>query len=262
MSSKTFAPQYPRNEQGWVLFKSDTSRRKSLPFPDRVFEHPAKANLNLLEAIIDYISEPGETILDPFGGTGSLLTAANMGRRVLLIELEEAFQEMIEESLPQFGDGTSMLIKGDCRQILPIPCDHALFSPPYANILSGTGLKYGIGRSVSREAMNRYSGDSASALNLGRLSDFLYARNMEKVYQKLFTSIKPGGTMTIIIKDKIKGGIREFLSVPCIRTCAEAGFKLAEWNKWKAPGTAQQKLMASKGFDTVQDEDIITFKRP
>jgi len=256
-----FAEQYLRDEHGWVLFPSDIAYRKSLPFPPEVFEHPAKANLYLLEAIVDYVSKPGETILDPFGGTGSILVAGISGRDLIILELEKPFVEIIAKAIEGFQPDSVTLIPGDCRQVLPLACNHVVTSPPYGNILQGTGLK-NVGKSSSDTAMNKYAGTGASTLNLGRLNPFLYGQHMRRVYQLLYESVKPGGTMTVIIKDRMKDGVREFLSEVCIRTVAQQGFQLQEWYKWKTPGTAQQKLMRSKGFDTVEDEDILIFARP
>ena len=153
-----------------------------------------------------------------------------------------------------------MVIPGDNRKILPIPCDHAIFSPPYSDVLSGTGMK-DVGRSISDEAMKKYAGKEASVHNLGRLSTFLYAQHMKKVYRLLGESVKKGGTMTILIKDRMRDGVREHLSEACIKACGKAGFSLWEWHKWRAPGTGQQKLMKSKGFVVVEDEDILMFRK-
>lgn len=266
---KEFAPTRERTEEGWILYPSDIAYRKRLPFPDQVFEHPAKAQLYLLEDIVRYVSEPGETILDPFGGTGSILVATRQGRNVVMVEVETHFKEIINEAMEGFAEGylegslslgTMLALQGDNRAILPVPCDHAIFSPPYSDILKGTGMKH-VGRGVSDESMKKYAGEAASPLNLGRLSQFLYAQHMKKVYKLLGQSVRPGGTMTILIKDRMKQGKREHLSEACIKACNEAGFKLQDWFKWKAPGVAQQKLMKSKGFTVVEDEDILIFRR-
>ena len=57
--TKVFAAGVPRDSLGRILFNmNDQDYRKSF-FPEEVMSHPAKANLYMLEAIIDYISEPG-----------------------------------------------------------------------------------------------------------------------------------------------------------------------------------------------------------
>lgn len=275
--TKEFAANRERTEEGWILYPSDIAYRKRLPFPDEVFEHPAKAQLYLLEDIVEFVSKKGDVILDPFGGTGSMLVATLMDRPTVMIELEDHFVNLIHEAIDGFRSMTisktvvdgypvchepasAMVITGDNRQILPISCDHAIFSPPYSDILKGTGMK-NVGRGVSDEAMKKYAGEAASPLNLGRMSQFLYAQHMKRVYKLLGQSVRPGGTMTILIKDRMRQGKREHLSEACIKACNEAGFKLQDWFKWKAPGVAQQKLMKSKGFTVVEDEDILIMRK-
>lgn len=54
--------------------------------------HQAEKPVELLEAILDYITLEGETVLDQFAGSGVLgEAAANKNRRCILIELAEEF---------------------------------------------------------------------------------------------------------------------------------------------------------------------------
>ena len=82
-----YAEQYPLDpETGWIKFPVDQKWRHEI-FPDEVFKHPAKANMYLIDALVDHLTKPGESIIDPFGGTGTLMIAALKGRKVTLIEL-------------------------------------------------------------------------------------------------------------------------------------------------------------------------------
>ena len=148
--SEVFAVGYAKDDQDRFLFPRDIERRKEL-FPQEVFNHPAKANMYLIEALVEYLTKEGDTILDPFGGTGTLLWATQMGRKVTLIEIEEHFHELqVAICKDWFGtsgwDGIVELNHGDCNRIMPVFCDHAIFSPPYAQAL---GKKSGlIGESI------------------------------------------------------------------------------------------------------------------
>jgi site-specific DNA-methyltransferase (adenine-specific) len=44
-------------------------------FPREAVRHPAKANLHLIERLIELVSSPGDLILDPFAGTFSTCVA-------------------------------------------------------------------------------------------------------------------------------------------------------------------------------------------
>jgi site-specific DNA-methyltransferase (adenine-specific) len=54
--------------------------------------HPAQKPDRLMRTLVDQFSEPDETILDPYAGSGStLLAAAFLGRRAIGIERDERF---------------------------------------------------------------------------------------------------------------------------------------------------------------------------
>ena len=60
-------------------------------FRRRVQGHPCQQPVELLERIVRVSTDPGQTVLDPFAGTGStLVAAARLGRRAIGIELHEA----------------------------------------------------------------------------------------------------------------------------------------------------------------------------
>ncbi len=260
---KEFAPNWARTEEGWVKFDRDVILRREL-FPDGVFEHPAKSNLHMLKAIVEYVSEPGETILDPFAGTGSILVATSLKRNVIMIDIEEPFVKLVKEGIEKFALNDScnaMLLQGDCRRILPVPCDHAIFSPPYSNTLTSTGFTHEnklTSRSGSNKSMQVYANHP---LNLGQLTAFAYTQNMRRVYRLLFESIRAGGTMTVLMKDQRGAEGRRFLSDGTIRVCLDMGFKLRDWFKWETHGTGQRSMMEAKGATVIKDEDILILRR-
>jgi site-specific DNA-methyltransferase (adenine-specific) len=60
----------------------------------------------LLGRIIRASSREGDTVLDPFGGSGTTLAVAKkMGRRFLGVELSEAYAARIEERLTAIQPG-------------------------------------------------------------------------------------------------------------------------------------------------------------
>lgn len=72
--------------------------------------HPTQKPLDMVRQFVQWFTEPGDTILDPFAGTGTTLRAAvDEGRRAVGWELEERYCEQIAKRLAQgvldFGEG-------------------------------------------------------------------------------------------------------------------------------------------------------------
>jgi len=268
--NRQFAPGFPRTEEGWIKFPRDVQDRKSLFFPDEVMKHPAKLNFHLQQAIVEYVAEPGQTLLDPFGGTGTLMIAALQDMYVVLLEIEDGYHQLQQQAkdnlakeIPEAAARITLL-HGDNRFLLPIPCNHIITSPPYA-----AAMKISKVRTRREDAPDNWLVEqdeqmlaySKSQRNLSKLNMFLYNQAMEKVYSLCYQSLLPGGTLTTVIKDRIENGERVSLSKWAMRVCEGAGFKLHSWFKWKAPGHGFTNIARSQGKPTVDDEDVIIFQK-
>ena len=264
-SPKTFAPEYERNEQGWIRFPADSDYRKRM-FPPEVNTHPAKANVYLVQSIIEYVSEPGEILMDVMAGTGTLMVGALIGREVICIEISEMFhniQVKALESLEAIAPGTSdhiQLVNLPCQTYLPIPdlADHIIFSPQYAGIMKTKGTdKWNVDTGY---AFAEYSKDP---LNLGTMSDFIWGMEMENIYSKCYDTIKPGGTMTLIVKDHMSRGQRVQLVHKSVTASVAVGFTHdpAEHFKWAAPGMPYTAARRAKGIEVVDDESIVVLRK-
>ncbi|KKM79522.1 hypothetical protein LCGC14_1349120 [marine sediment metagenome] len=282
---KVFAAQYERVREGemdLIMFPGrDTTWRRRL-FPGEVFNHPAKANLYLIKELVEYLTQPGDTIIDPFAGTGTLLIGALMGRNIALIEVEPQYLNILEQTqqmwkegidlgvelepyLQSKGPGRIMVYEGDCRQKLQdieFLCDAAIFSPPYANTLSSGGeTRTRDSDRITPGAIQSYGGKQASSLNLGRLNKFYFHRGMVRVYQRLHSRLVDGARIAIISKDNMQAGVRQFLSTGIIDQATKNGFKLEEWLKWKQPMSSYRAPAAAKGLKTIDDEDILILRK-
>lgn len=64
--------------------------------------HPCQKPLEIMKWLIDSVSDEGDTILDPFGGSGSTGRASkDLGRRCILIEREEKYCEVAARRMAQ-----------------------------------------------------------------------------------------------------------------------------------------------------------------
>jgi DNA modification methylase len=264
MVDKVFAPDTAINDKGWYLFPRDVEFRRQY-FTEESMKHPARANLWLVKAIIEYVSEPGETLLDIMSGSGSLLIGTLFNRNVVLIEIEEQYQNLIYSNIAYMNsivpgvEDKAMLIPGDANLVLPLTdIDHIIFSPPYAQIMrmsNPTGIQkeqYGDEGAIYQQSEG----------NVGRLNTWLYNQQMEKIYIKCFQTLRPGGTMTVIIKDFIKDQKRQFISNWVEKVCLRAGFEMKDWFKWDAPGTFFHSMRKARGENVVDEEEIIIVRKP
>lgn len=70
--------------------------------PDRKAKHPATFPLEIPKRLIKMYSFVGETVVDPFAGTGTTLIAAYLlGRKAIGYEINEHFREEMEEKFAQ-----------------------------------------------------------------------------------------------------------------------------------------------------------------
>ena len=265
MNLKQFAPEYSRNDTGWIKFPPDSDYRKRM-FPPEVNQHPAKANVYLVQAIIEYVSEPDDILMDIMAGTGTLMGGALVGRSVICIEISEKFHkiqvaalEFLENIAPGIS-GMISLVNLPCQSYLPIPdlADHIIFSPQYAGIMKTKGTD-----SWNVDTKYDFAEYSKNPLNLGTMSEFLWMHEMEKVYAKCYQTLKPNGSMTLIVKDHISAGVRISLTDKAIKASVNIGFSYdpSEHWKWAAPGMPYTAARRAKGIEVVDDEDIIVLRK-
>lgn len=80
----------------------DRSRFIMHPVEQNRFDHPTVKPLAVVSKMIRLGSQAGETILDPFAGTGTTLLAAKLlGRKAIGVEVNEKFCEIAASRLAQ-----------------------------------------------------------------------------------------------------------------------------------------------------------------
>lgn len=295
MRTKVFAEGRDRDENGWLKYPVDRGLRRAMyseELCDAIMTHPAKQQAHLHKDICEYVSEPGETILDPFGGVGTTLISATLGRNVILVEIEDYYVGIInrcieelqsihntlinDSSKPypwQYELGRMMVVQSDNRLALPIPCDHIITSPPYGNDLysgadkesstakSTRKLSTGGDKNLAKANALEMSQYAASNQNIGKLQPFIYKQAMQKVYELMVKSVKIGGTITITHRDRMKEGERILYIESIVSTLVKLGCSVVMLDKWQVPRTIQANVNINLGEEVVLDEDIIIMRR-
>lgn len=276
-----------------IKWPADAPMRKRL-FPDEAMSHPAKAPIPMVMDLVEYLTEPGDMVMDVTSGTGTLMLAADQTywklhdsldvvdginhqtfygdsrRRVVCIELEDHFYQMQLKGLEMLQDrdpmgaGMVTLLLGDCREFLPMfknLVDAVIFSPPYAQMISGNDSEIARQKLASSRHASVGAAYVADPKNLGRLATFQYNMEMQKIYKLIYGALRPRGTMTVIIKDLIRGGERVEIGRWVVVAAHKCGFEMVNWFKRDAPGGGFQEIQRSRGNNTVDDEDILIFRK-
>jgi hypothetical protein len=262
----------PLNEQGHIKFPSDVDIRKKF-FAGADKGHPARANLYMQIWLIEHLTKPGDTILDPTSGAGSNMYSTLMGRNAVDIELEHHFVEVQQLSwahLQQFNPtGTFVLLEGDARRHLPAKADHCIFSPPYSVNISSGGAKVAAMAAESGTTVAQYGKDRAQLATLGY---FNLVMGMKEIYRGIFESLPPGGLMATITKDSVNtkassyrglNGIEPY-SADTVKICYEVGFELFElWQREAKPSLRLQIAWSQNpGIPHVETEEVIIMRKP
>ena len=99
--------------------------------------------------------------------------------------------------------------------------------------------------------------------NLNKMENFKYTLEMGTIYRKCFETLKPGGTVGLIIKDRASKGRRVELSMSAVRAMFRAGFELHSWFKWDPPGQKQYETMhKERGHMWIDEEELIIMQKP
>lgn len=86
-------------ETNWNGGRDQTVLNYRVPLGDARPDHPTPKPISLMEYLV---SKTNGVIADPFAGSGSTLVAArNLGRKVIGVELEEKYCELIAKRLSQ-----------------------------------------------------------------------------------------------------------------------------------------------------------------
>ncbi|QBX55445.1 site-specific DNA-methyltransferase [Nocardioides seonyuensis] len=188
-------------------------------------DHPAVFPPELPKRLIKMFSFVDETVLDPFGGTGTTgRVAAELGRRGVCIDQSSVYVDrMLRDKAALNGSGHLFEpTLGDARRI-DLPDDSvglAVTSPPYWN-----KADYGDGES-----------------NLGNVEGYLeFIESLRPAFAEVFRALAPGRKFcvnTANVNQHTEHGLLTFpLATDLVILLRELGFVLVNEIIWNKDGT-------------------------
>lgn len=259
-----------------MKFKRDVHLRQQV-FDPRSFEHDGRLNLWLLQYLVDTYTKPGDTLLDPMGGTGSLYLAASTGnRRVICGEIETWLRPILESNRRRGGAWRPLLgltsptlaYQGDAAAI-PLAAasvDHINTSPPYADTFSDWQISSNrMKRNHVGPHGSAYGDDRGNKVktNIGNIhiyEDFL--RAMHRCFLEYRRVLKPEGTLALIVKDRIKGGQRLPIVDDLVLILRAVGFIQERVIDRKTQLSQYRQLHKKQGRPVIDDEQAVIFRAP
>jgi DNA modification methylase len=168
--------------------------------------HPAMFPLELCKRLIEIYTKKGDTVLDPFVGSGSAIVAArDLERKGIGLDINPDFVEIakkrlaqqkiikleVEEPHVQCADAASLL-----EFVKPNSVDLVITSPPYWIIHTRK-------RTADYKEPRPYS---SLERDLGNVSDYAeFMRELKAIFEKVHTALKPSKRCIVIVMDIRQG---------------------------------------------------------
>lgn len=205
----------------WAALSSSVWNDVSSTRAKKHLDHGATYPEKLCNRLMMMYSKKGDTILDPFLGTGTTVVAAmKCGRNGVGIELTERFYKVAQASINEVIDnnsqttmfedhsGSAQLLNGDCCDVLKDLSSESIqltiTSPPYADLIhkvvEDRTLHHKSSRFVNENnsTANLYSDDER---DLGNMDMDHYISKVEEIMVELYRVTKRGGYNAWVVKD-------------------------------------------------------------
>lgn len=225
---------YPRDVDRYKYFVRESNK------------HQAKLEVRTFKWLVERYTRPGDTILDPMSGIGTVHYAATMGRNTIAIEISPEFANIQWENVQKLQETLGIpegidiqVLVGDCRRFLPIGGPETfhtnqtkpnviIFSPPYGDLWKASTSE----KTKFQQEKHINIGYDLQDANVGNITVYpLYLAAMKEIYKLCNRSLEPGHFMVLITKDYVKGGQRVYVSKDNIMVAYQVGFELIEWHQ-------------------------------
>jgi DNA modification methylase len=232
-------------------------------------EHGANKPPRLMARLIEFFSQTGELVLDPFAGVGGTLLGAAIARgprRAIGIELDPRWGDVyrtVVEDLVSAGDGRGPTIvelgsadpgprrtfdpsglewrTGDALAVLPSLADGSIdfiaTDPPY-NIQLPLTMAGGPLAETHANRRTDYAMVSESPLDLANAPDYAtFLDRMEVVFRELVRVLRVGRYTVVIVRDAYQEGRYQFVGSDLAARAVAAGFVPKGDIIWHQAGT-------------------------
>lgn len=265
-------------------------------------KHPAKMYTPIAQWCIEKYTKPGDWILDPMAGIGTVpIEAAWMGRSAIGVEYEEEWFTEFGKNIRKAEITMDMKVAayiGDARYMSTFiteegPFDMIMFSPPYGPVISHKRKHEGVHASallkkirdeegewpVSKETLRRYANEwrrdhpeghySQDPDNVGNMSTEDYETAMIEIYSECIKMVKEDGVMVLVTRNPCKDWKQIPLDLMTIDMAQRAGWIYKE--RWYAPIyrysywiSKYKQTCEAKGLKSVVPDydDILVFETP
>jgi len=263
----------------WTLNSRSVWNDLSSARKKKHLNHGATYPEKLCDRVIAMYSKKGDTILDPFLGTGTtIISAINNNRCGIGIELSPTFFQLanqeIQKSINSSNTTAFSLYNGDCEEQLDNIEDAkiqlTLTSPPYADLI----------HKVIDDRTNRHKNSafvyennattkvySNLECDLGNMSLENYKDKVVRIMRKIYSKTKLGGYNVWVVKDfrDIKNKIPYVDLHSLIAECgSKAGFVYHDLIIWDQN---EQRSLVLLGYPSVfyvnqNHSFIVVLRRP
>jgi hypothetical protein len=266
--------QYPRDVE---------LRRAYLPYGN----HGARINLHFLTDLVRRYVSPGDVVLDPMAGIGSLAYGLAAGLLPvppvsgILVELEEQHAVAAAQNARHNDPAGHPVLWRRCSVLqgsadqLPLDngaVDVVLFSPPYFD--AATRKRHQDPNTQTNPnvpAWRRHRTDAGLHVDSygghpRQVGNMDYPRHrifMRAIYGESYRVLRPGGRLVVVTADIYRGNRRQDLRGLTRLLCEGAGFTFREhWQRDRTNAmTWPQNNRRKRGEPFVGEEDVQVFSR-
>jgi hypothetical protein len=224
-------------------------------------------NLNLVSALLERFTAPGDLVLDPMGGAGSTLMGLLAGRRVAIGDIEVQWARLLGRNLELcrqdlIGLATPGLACQWDAANLPLAggrSDFLLTSPPYFDTFSNWDASSNILERRQNEHGLSYGVHDRQIANHHIYEEYLGA--MREVYLEAWRALRPQGKMALIVKDVIRGGRRVPVVEDNFSLALVSGFNLQHRDDIPVRGSRFTNVNRSRGQAAPSTETVLVLEK-